>query len=183
MQLELVNHKTSIYFGRPFSKVIDTRTVLTEPEYIGDDPIGVFIDVCPLDGIPSDSKEAERHIKKCRRLRNDMYIIISKKVKGIRSNIRSIFIKRRNSKRIVIELDENMRKYPLDSSPNVLCYLGEGIMKKEWFDSAILTDFEDTKFLIPVGYDNVLRSQFGDYMKLPPENKRIPHHVMNVYWK
>lgn len=36
--------------------------------------------------------------------------------------------------------------------------------------------FEDGEFLIPVRYDDYLKSCFGDYMKLPPENQRENRH-------
>jgi lipopolysaccharide cholinephosphotransferase len=29
---------------------------------------------------------------------------------------------------------------------------------------------------LPTGYDNYLRQYYGDYMQLPPEEKRISHH-------
>ena len=29
---------------------------------------------------------------------------------------------------------------------------------------------------LPVGYDSYLKIAFGDYMQLPPKEKRIPHH-------
>ena len=36
--------------------------------------------------------------------------------------------------------------------------------------------FEDKEFLIPKEYDEVLRVAYGDYMQLPPEEDRVPHH-------
>ena len=43
--------------------------------------------------------------------------------------------------------------------------------------------FENCKFEVPVGYDDVLKANFGEYMKLPPEDKRVPHHGFKAYWK
>lgn len=36
--------------------------------------------------------------------------------------------------------------------------------------------FEDIEALIPKNYDSYLRRQYGDYMQLPPVEKRISHH-------
>ena len=47
---------------------------------------------------------------------------------------------------------------------------------KDIFASATFLDFEDTKMPVPVGYDTYLRIVFGDYMKLPPEDKRVTEH-------
>ena len=47
---------------------------------------------------------------------------------------------------------------------------------KDCFSDALYLDFEDTKMPVPIGYDQYLRIAFGDYMILPPEDKRIPSH-------
>ncbi len=62
--LKLVNSYTDIYYGRPMSKVIDTRTVLIEPNYLCDDEIGVNIDIWPLDGTPNSESERAIYLKK-----------------------------------------------------------------------------------------------------------------------
>lgn len=36
--------------------------------------------------------------------------------------------------------------------------------------------FEDTEVWAPVGYHSFLTRQFGNYMQLPPENKRVTNH-------
>lgn len=36
--------------------------------------------------------------------------------------------------------------------------------------------FENYYFLGPINYENILRRQYGDYMKLPPVEDRIPHY-------
>ena len=36
--------------------------------------------------------------------------------------------------------------------------------------------FENKEFYIPRNYDSILKNSYGDYMKLPPEDKRKPSH-------
>ena len=45
--------------------------------------------------------------------------------------------------------------------------------------------FEDIEVLVMNGYDNVLRECYGDYMQLPPEEKRVGHStgLTEFYWK
>ena len=52
---------------------------------------------------------------------------------------------------------------------------------KEWFDKTVLVEFEGRKYAAPVQYDEYLKMQYGNYMQLPPEEKRISHD-MHAYW-
>lgn len=44
----------------------------------------------------------------------------------------------------------------------------------------VRTRFEDTEVYVPQGYDSYLRRQYGDYMKLPPLDKRVSNHDVVV---
>ncbi len=50
-------------------------------------------------------------------------------------------------------------------------------MPRRCFDSYIDKDFEGHMFRIYKEYDYYLKWAYGDYMKLPPEDKRIPYPV------
>ena len=50
------------------------------------------------------------------------------------------------------------------------------IFSAEWFSDYIVTPFADTDIRVPVGYDAYLKFVFGDYMVLPPVEKRISDH-------
>ena len=43
--------------------------------------------------------------------------------------------------------------------------------------------FEDGMFSVPRDYDKLLRHWYGNYMQLPPEEKRVPYHGGLMYWK
>ena len=45
------------------------------------------------------------------------------------------------------------------------------VWKKEWFN-IIYRDYEGKKFPIPAGYDNILKTEYGDYMSYPSEGDR-----------
>lgn len=47
---------------------------------------------------------------------------------------------------------------------------------KEWFAKYVEMPFADFSIRVPAGYDGYLKDVFGDYMKLPPEEKRKPAH-------
>jgi len=49
-------------------------------------------------------------------------------------------------------------------------------MKDEWVRNIDRIRFENTELCIPEYYDEVLTEVYGDYMKLPPKEKRVPTH-------
>ena len=48
--------------------------------------------------------------------------------------------------------------------------------RRDW-DEMTTASFEGIDFPIPAEYDTFLRTMYGDYMALPPEDKRIPHNT------
>ena len=55
-------------------------------------------------------------------------------------------------------------------------YLSKAMWPKEWTNESILIKFEDTEIAIPKMYHEYLSFLYGDYMKLPPVDKREGHH-------
>ena len=49
-------------------------------------------------------------------------------------------------------------------------------LDKRWCEAVEDADFEDTRLMIPKGWHEVLTEVYGDYMKLPPVEKRVPTH-------
>lgn len=49
-------------------------------------------------------------------------------------------------------------------------------LEKDWCVHVTDMDFEDTKLMVPVGWEQVLEMVYGDYRKLPPKEKRVPSH-------
>ena len=52
---------------------------------------------------------------------------------------------------------------------------------KRVFKSFIDVEFEGRLYKAPVGFDEWLRSFYGEYMQLPPEEKRVSHHSFVAY--
>ncbi len=49
-------------------------------------------------------------------------------------------------------------------------------LDRDWCDQVEDADFEDARLMIPKGWDPILREVYGDYMQLPPKEKRVPTH-------
>ena len=184
--LEIVNAYTKTYFGRPMTKVIDTRTVLIEPNYLLDDNIGVNIDIWPLDGVPVSISARKKRLKKIKILIKLMYarIFRFKACRNIIEKTVHIFSFPIPAKSVVKRINKELCLVNYDSSEAVSCYVDpyKKEFKREWFERRTLVPFEDKYFYIPED-DKVLSVLYGDYMKLPPIENQLPHHVTNVFWK
>lgn len=59
----------------------------------------------------------------------------------------------------------------------------KGCFKKEDMNEYIDVIFEGCVFKSLKGYDDFLTAHYGNYMELPPVEKRITHHTFDAYWK
>ena len=50
------------------------------------------------------------------------------------------------------------------------------IVESSLYDQVLQWDFEEYKMPVPGGYDEILKTIYGDYMTPPPEDKRILKH-------
>lgn len=176
----------------PFGKLYDNRTLLLEnsEEWI---PIGINIDIFPLDLAPDDDEQWKKYNKKRVFLRdfiNYKYVKLHKN-KSLIKNLAIIFIKifyffisKRTHSRIVSWYAQIYNS----KNTNRIFENIQGIFQKQPFDKSdfqetILHKFEDREFCVMKDYDHCLKCGFGDYMELPPIEKRVTHHSFKAYWK
>ena len=79
---------------------------------------------------------------------------------------------------------QNCKKYNNITTKRVGNFTAEARMvgEKRIFDGFVEIQFENRLFMAPKGYDKWLTAFYGDYMKLPPEEKRVPHHEFEAYF-
>lgn len=58
-----------------------------------------------------------------------------------------------------------------------------GYIEYSTFEEVVRVPFGGMSLPVPCGYDSILRGIYGDYMQLPPEEARIPHHSYKNFWK
>ncbi len=169
-----------------FVTIRDSETTLVKP-YQKDLNIthGVALDIIPIDGYP-DNKFA-RKLQCFWALIYSLYcaqVIPEKhgKLMSLGSKIALNLVPSKKTRyRIWRFAEKQMTKYPISKCRGIteLCS-GPGYMKnwypKEAFEKSIFMPFEDCEMPIPVGYDAYLKIAFGDYMQMPPEEKRVGHH-------
>jgi lipopolysaccharide cholinephosphotransferase len=179
-------------FYAPFLKIDDSRTVLEE-KVNTQSRIGVNIDVFPIDDLPDDAKSQTRLYNKVGFLIK-LYLLKQIKVDNRRSFLKNLILLigriillpvSLNKLAITISSFPKNKSYPGSKYCGILIW-GYGIREvnlKSNYTGVLYSDFEGYKFPIPIGYDNYLRSVYGDYMKLPTKEKRITHHSFKAYWK
>ena len=181
-----------------FAKLVDEDTVKVEGahKYKSDaDYRGVDIDIFPIDGQPEDDGEYSRWFGRLRRVYRKIWmreceltpdLKLSFKLAIMCFKIAKIFMPSR--KRLLAKAAALHAKYPYGESKHVGCIesyfngIGNRNLKSDYED-VVLLDFEDRKFPAPVGYHDILTNMYGDYMKLPPEDKRVTHHTNVTYRK
>lgn len=176
------------HFLYPHGKVLDTMTVLYEPDKKGN-KLSVNIDVFVYDNAPNDDKKVEKmydHRDKYRRLqelrcaknRPHGNIIRRICVYIVRAALhlfpRNYFVKKilKNSKKHVNANTTRVGNFM--SYSRIAC-------DKSIFNEFIKVEFEGKEYNAPIGYDEWLRAFYKDYMKLPPEEKRVSHHTFEAY--
>ncbi len=169
-----------------FATLRDSKTTQVKP-YQKDImvPHGVALDVIPLDGYPKG--KFQRKIQCVNALIYSLFRAqtVPEKHGGILALGSKILLgivrSKKRREKIWKKAKARMTKYAISDCDYIteLCS-GPFYMKKryksEWFAKASFVEFEDRKMPIPVGYDGYLREAFGDYMELPPVEKRVAHH-------
>lgn len=173
----------------PFCKVFDSRTVLVESHIKS----GVYLDIFPIDGMP-DEETTKKMIERRIKLQFKNIYFASKVYKFKAGNpllnrlkyaVRRILVPSREKS--IKELEDMCTTYSFETSEyaGVLAG-GYGInerMPKSVFLKYIDLPFEDLSCKCIADYDTYLTNLYGDYMTLPPIEKRETRHKFIVYWK
>lgn len=188
----LFSSKNIPNFQLPYMKVDDSDTIFQE-EITEPIQMGVNIDIFPVDFLPNDKGECIKLIKKNTRL---IQLLTLKRLpilrrRGFLKNL-TLFCAHLALSIIpfhllVRKITHNASKYKSEQTKYCGCVVwGYGVKEinlVENYKDSLRAKFEDREFSIPVGYDNYLTSLFGNYMQLPPEEKRITHHHFKAWWK
>ena len=174
-----------------FGKVCDTYTELVENKYYKT-PIGINVDVFPIDGLPKDEQSRKKHSKiiminkalielKQMRFRKDRQL--SKNVILLASKVLLLPFSYR---KLTLCMNKRISKYDYDNS-TIVCNLAWGIGEREAipksvFQNRVLGSFENKEFYIPRDYNEVLKRRYGDYLTLPPKGERVSHHNYKAYY-
>lgn len=180
-------------FNAPYAKLVDTNTIV-ESQYTEDENNShLWVDIFPVDALPENIKEVEKIYSKCSLYRQIFALADAKLGEG-----KSLF--RRYAKyllkplaklygkdRCVKHIERIAQSYSYENSKYVgaitwgLYGVGERMLKSE-FEHTVMVEFEGHQFPTFSCWNSYLKGLYGDYMKLPPVEKRQTHD-MKVYIK
>lgn len=174
----------------PYANVYDDRTLLLERHNRHRIDIGVKIDINPLDGVANEIeyKQIRKTIKSYNKILSAKRYLISKDgrlIPSIKLWVRKIQYLRYNYAEVQRRIIEVATQHDFDSSPladALTMQTNELLVPRNIYESYIDVEFEGMMFKAVERYDLPLSKDYGDYMKLPPIEKRIPHHNFTAYW-
>lgn len=193
----LLSIYTDANYGYLFSKIYNPNTFLTEEKSnrLGCET-GVSIDIFPIDGLGNTYNEALKNFRKDR-IRREILVasnwkkyFFSKTHSWYYEPIRfAFYIVSRffNPNKLAKSIDFNSRKY-CNSGYNYSAVLCGAYRDREIHSSNLYFSYHSMKFENEIfngleQYDEYLQSHYGDYMQLPPTEKRVTHHMFDAYWR
>ena len=92
------------------------------------------------------------------------------------------FLKKRFDESEYFADKKSEKDYRFEHSVRV-ANIGKEIAEKEVFTELTDIKFEGKTFMALKNYDKYLSNIYGDYMKLPPKEKQVSHHMFEAYYK
>lgn len=194
--VRIVSPKTSSCYAYLAAKVCDTNTIMEEENFKRDGlEMGVYVDVFPIDGLGTKSEakknfNATRFERELLVARNWKRFFRSKTHAWYIEPVRFAFwIMSRfvSTSKLVDRVETYYAKFPVEKSQcaAVVCgsYREKEILPAEVLNTFSEVEFEGKQFMAFEKYDDYLSSIYGDYMKLPPKDKQVSHHMFKAYWK
>ena len=189
----LINNRSDKSYYLPFDKIVDSRTILFEDNCKPMGKMGVFVDLFVYSGISSNKNKQKRKYRKLNIINKALkaYAVYNKSPKTIKwrkKRIAKILLDCFASKDFLIEKNRQMSSSVIVPGGKIISNYPIYGLEKEVHDASIFDEYEDyffekTKVMSVKKYDEYLKDSFGDYMKMPPKEKRVPKHGINAYWK
>ena len=185
-----------------YARVCDMGKTLIQDQAWTSKKVGVWVDVFPFDGAEDDFVSFTKHYAANKEIWESLFYnrALGGGVKPGNSNKLNTTIKVLSLLHLlwindiiarikVKRINHNAQLIPYGTTQHVsqFAFLEPGI--KEYFDidafqKTVMLPFEDTTVNAIVGYDHYLTRFYGDYMELPPVEKRVPKQdYLKFFWR
>ena len=192
--LFVFNQMTDKRYPYGISRVCNMNyKIVTDNEV--DCDMGIFVDVYPMDGVGKTYDEGLASLEKCHHICDKILLLTRKKIYCPHlPNVRKQFeyIRKKllytiiGKKYYFSKLNAIISTFDYDKANYVgvaswVFHPQIDMYEKSIVEDRILVRFEDADFYAPREYDKFLRITYGDYMQLPPVEKRMYHHGYVAY--
>lgn len=183
---EVVSHESNRKYHVPFAKVFRKGTIVNEFFY-KQSVFGVYVDIFPIDGIKS---KIQAYICgqciRCMYIKTSIFCDRQSLARKIRLLVTKMILLPFSEHLILSTIRKISTMYSIEECDNV-CSFGSRtalreILPKSVFAKSGTMAFEGKEYSIPAGYDTYLKSKYGNYMQLPPEEKRVSTHDSTASW-
>ena len=176
-----------------FAKLVNKKTLVVEygiPKELKN--YGLFVDIFYYNYMTNNMGKNKKFYKKLTFLRKSLYktslqnnslSFAHKTVRFLKNTYLSIF----GYKRVLNEILKMFDSCPKDYTDYVLSNnpgyrFEQELQNTENILNYTDIEFEGQKVMIFKNYHEILKTSFGDYMKLPPKEKRNSHNL-KAYWR
>lgn len=167
-----------------FSKIRDSETTYLESGVAHlNIHHGIFIDIFPLDGYPTEKEEKSFFFQE--------KIFMARLASAVRGSnqcpwwksLVSYILMPMPIRKAVEQREKRLKSATQSHKTANYCgaWREKEIVPTEWYGEGRLVEFEGLQVYAPQAYDKWLSQVYGDYMQLPPEEKRVGHHFVDAF--
>lgn len=177
-----------------FTKVINKKMRLLYKNSRNENKWNIWIDIFPLDSMPEN--RVHFLLRKYYLLYRRGMVMLSafddvvsqeKKKRPLYERLLMFagkhidFSRILNTNKEIIKFDKALKKYDFKKGPYMVNAMGlykfKTVFERAVYGKPTFLEFEGHMLRVPEQYDYFLKRLYGDYMKLPPENKRDHHKI------
>ena len=189
---ELACGATDPEYGYVFAKACDKGTTVV-PGNMKWQKNGIQVDIFPVENLGADAEQAGKHFS-ARRLQRELLVAWnwSRYEKNPNRSLPfnavrlAFFLLSRfvSNKKLIASVNKYYEAIEENEYMGIVCgaYRSREIMPASIYKEYTDILFEGKTFKAISKYDEYLKTVYGDYMKLPPEEKRVTHHNFKAYW-
>ena len=174
-----------------YTRIVDDRTMCVFKNTPYSVNHGIWVSIIPIDNIPDNDEVWHKMRQKMVRIFRlcKLYAAQWSDDRSFMRNSVRVFSKflfrlvpvsywAKKAKKILTSYAEVKTK----RKTRMIFWCKDVAFPSELFDNYIDIPFEDATVMSIANYDSLLRSLYGDYMKLPPKEEQVPGHDYNAYW-
>lgn len=161
---------------RQYARVWDNSTVW-KSKNLNDKEMGIFIDIFPIDGLPSN-----KYLRKFFYAKTKIYnalgnasvktMYLEKEKFRALKKIAGFLVKPLGARYFAVKMDNAAKKYKFEKcryvGVSMAAHYGEReTILREYMEKPAYLQFEGKSLPVPVGYETYLSNLYGDYMQIP----------------